>query len=126
MTWAILVFSGLMLAWIIAGTSTEVCGEYAASKRESAKRSCTEGGKPAAASQQCASAFAEQPLRQCFSGSARSRCQSSAPRDGIRILDTFTSFSALRRKLSVRPEREPLRFDLLGDLLPQLTHLSEA
>lgn len=29
MTWAILVFSGLMLAWIIAGTSTAACGEYA-------------------------------------------------------------------------------------------------
>lgn len=29
MTWTILVFSGLMLAWAIAGTTTEVCGEYA-------------------------------------------------------------------------------------------------
>jgi hypothetical protein len=29
MTWAILVFSGLMLVWAIAGTAGEVCGEYA-------------------------------------------------------------------------------------------------
>ncbi len=29
MTWAILIFSGLMLAWIVAGASTEVCGDYA-------------------------------------------------------------------------------------------------
>ncbi len=28
MTWTIVVFSGLMLAWIIAGTSTEVCSDY--------------------------------------------------------------------------------------------------
>jgi hypothetical protein len=30
MTWLILVFSGLMLAWAIAGTTTEVCADYPA------------------------------------------------------------------------------------------------
>lgn len=29
MTWALLVWSGLMLAWIVSATATEVCGDYA-------------------------------------------------------------------------------------------------
>jgi hypothetical protein len=41
MTWAILVFSGLMLVWMIAGASTEVCGDYAPGTLD--RQSCEAG-----------------------------------------------------------------------------------
>lgn len=57
-----------------SGTTCESAGSVAAPSID-----ITSCGNPSADSQQCASARAEYPARQCFSGSANSDFQSSGP-----------------------------------------------
>jgi hypothetical protein len=47
--------------------------------------SATSGGNPSAASQQYASVLAEYPVRQCFTGSASSACQSPGPFVNVKV-----------------------------------------
>ena len=72
---------GLVLAvagWLVWRRRERLSGK-SSPQTWPASAALTSGGKPPAASHECASVFAEKPVRQCRSGWARSRFQSSGP-----------------------------------------------